>query len=304
MKKLNTITFALLLVAALSCSGNKKNKTTDTAEAFLSVSGTYEAVVPSTLANASAAYTLIALSDKGEYELYRKVVGDANSHLSKGNFEVQGDSVKLLHNPETELFIVKNDQLVLGETIFQKISAGGALESEYKLFSIKENKSGEIVQVTLYTKEAEGYAEFEFNGNAYKLKEDAESTQERLFTDGSTLLVWNIVDPAPLADYQPLLKIGSAEHTFTLVSPINRHFVAKEGESTPNSYDVLYFNLTPGKSFVKLLSETASITLPQTEASAKTAEYAQDGISWSISNKNVATLTVNGRSSDYLEVGK
>ena len=68
---------------------------------------------------------------------------------------------------------------------------------------------------------------------------------------------------------------------------------------------MVYYN-DGNRALVKLLCPDLAhcYTLPQTEASAKTAVYADDKVEWSIDNENRATLRVDGKVYTYKAAGE
>ena len=84
------------------------------------------------------------------------------------------------------------------------------------------------------------------------------------------------------------------------------------GVSSSSSFELavaeifnVYYN-DGNRALVKLLCPDLAhcYTLPQTEASAKTAVYADDKVEWSIDNENRATLRVDGKSCTYKAAGE
>ena len=87
---------------------------------------------------------------------------------------------------------------------------------------------------------------------------------------------------------------------FTVLSPVNYIYIASGEPDLTKSFDVLYLNGEEG-SEVKLLNPVYKycFTLPQVEASAKTAEYYNNGVEWS-STLQGASLSVGGQTYKYI----
>lgn len=302
MKKLSKMMFVLLAVASMAaCTGNKQNKADNTANAdstqVTNYAGTYEGVMPA--ADCPGIYTLLAVNENGEYEMFQKYLERVGTYVSKGKFELKGDTIKLMEDAGF-MFKVSGNKLSLNDISLNKISEEKQLAAEYKTAIMKEDKSGTNVDVAVYTAGKESYAEFTFDGKNYKLKENMQNTQEKEFTDGTATFKWNVLDPAPMPDYKPTLMLKDKKYTFTMISPANDIYVTKDKTAPAAGFDVLYLNAAD-KPMVKLLSASSIYTLPQTEASAKTAIYSKDSITWDMRNNRTAVLDVKGKKYQYAE---
>lgn len=286
----------------LACNGKKQGNegSTKSSKDLITWDGTYEGVMPAS--DCPGIYTLLALSKEGEFAMFQKYLEHSGTYVTKGKFEwvPDGDTIVFSDNDRTR-FLVSENMLSINDIAFIKISDENKLNDVYRCSSIKEDKGGKNYEVKIYSDEKTSYAEFEFNDKKYILKQDAENTQETVFTDGEASLTWNILDPAPLDNYKPTFNDGKNNYTFTVLSPSNRLFAAKDDTAPVKSFDVLYFNPEKGKSFVKLLNSEAKNchTLPQIEASAKTAVYEKEGIRWMHGNKNEAIFYINGEEYAY-----
>ena len=305
MKQLTKFLTAAFVAAALvACTGAKKqsNEPVKTAKDTLAWSGTYEGVMPA--ADCPGIYTLLALNNDGNYEMYQKYLERNSSYVSKGELEwnVSGDTLFLLSNERMPLQVSK-DALMNGNITLSRVSDKDNLEDAYTKYLIKEDKSGDNYLVEIYTEGNTTYAEFEFNNQKYKLKQDMDDSQMYKFTDAAASLNWNILDPAPMANYKPTLTLDGKVYTFSMLSPTNEVLSTSDSNAPVKGFDVLYMN-NEGKSFVKLLSSQVNhcYTLPQIEASAKTAVYEKDGVEWSTDNKKGAVLIIDGKEYKYKEM--
>lgn len=299
------LTAALVAAALIACTGAKKqgNEPVKTAKDTLTWSGTYEGVSPA--ADCPGIYTLLALNDKGEYQLYEKYLERTAVFVSKGTIEwnASGDSIAFLPN-KTMLYKVENGVLSGGLVKLSRVSDEKTLSASYTTELIKDRVTGNNVPVSIYFNGDKSMADFRFDGKDYSLPQATDNTQEMEFASDGVSLVWNISDPAPLPDFKPQLTIDGKVHNFTHLSPVNSIYMTDNADAPAKAFDVLYFNIEDGKSFVKLMSAEPGkyYTLPLTSASAKTADYEKDGVKWSTDNKKGAVLNMDGKEYKYKEM--
>lgn len=299
------LTVAFLATALVACTGAKKqgSETVKTAKDTLTWSGTYEGVSPA--ADYPGIYTLLALNDKGEYQLYEKYLERTAVFVSKGTIEwnASGDSIAFLPN-KTMLYKVEKGTLSGGMVQLSRISDEKTLSASYTTELIKDRITGNNVPVSIYFNGDKSVADFHFDGKDYSLPQVTDNTQEMEFANEGVTLVWNISDPAPLPDFKPQLTIDGKVHKFTHVSPANSMYVTDNANAPAKAFDVMYFNIEDGKSFAKLISAEPGkyYTLPLTSASAKTADYEKDGVEWSTDNKKGAVLIIDGKEYKYKEM--
>ncbi len=301
-----TFLVAVVAIGLVACTGNnQKNNSTapdmHTAKISLDWEGTYEGIMP--CADCPGIYALLALDDDGTYEMYEKYLERNAVFVSKGKFEWNAteDSVRLLTDGNM-VFHVGENELSTGNFRFTRISDDEDLSDSFTEYILKDDATGEDAEVEIYFENNATVADLSFNGKEYKLKENREIGQERVFADGSTSLAWEILDPAPQPDYKPTLTVDGKKYTFTRVTPLNYLFVTDDASAPVKGFDVTYFNTEEGKSFVQLLSSDMNntYTLPQTEASAKTAVYEKDGVQW-LSGDDKATLKTAGKEIVYTQ---
>ena len=308
MKQLAKIlTASIVAVLLFACTGNKKqsDEPVKTAKDTLSWSGTYEGVVPA--ADCPGIYTLLALNDNGDYQLYEKYLERATVSLSKGTVEwnASGDSIALLPN-QTMLYKVTDGALLGGTDQLTRINDESTLSPSYTTELIKDDETGDNLSIAIYSNGERSFAEFNFDGKDYSLQQVSDNTQKIEFTADGVTLDWNVSDPAPLHDFKPQLKIDGKVHNFTHISPVNSIYITDNADAPVKGFDVTYFHIEEGKSFVKLMSAEPGqcYTLPLTEASAKTADYEKEEVKWSTDNKNGAVLSIDGKEYQYKEIGK
>ncbi|HBO39027.1 MAG TPA: hypothetical protein DD638_10230 [Pasteurellaceae bacterium] len=266
--------------------------------------GTYEGIMPIANDPETPAYTLLALSQNGEYEMFQKQIERIGTYASKGKFhwDASQNSLTLTANENIQLQLSENS-LKNKEGILNRISNEENINEAYFSYLVKHNQSGENYTIKIYSEGESEYAEFEFKEKKYKLKVDLDNSQEQVFRDGDVYLAWNIIDPAPIANYNPTFYDGKETHTFTMLSPTNVIYQAEKDDAPVKTFDVLYFNHERGKSFVKLMSSNIlyQYTLNQTEASAKTASYESDAVKWHLDNNRKATFIINNIEHQYAE---
>lgn len=303
MTKLSKTIFVwLAAISVVACTGKKQNSensaTTADSTKVINYAGNYECVMPA--ADCPGIYTVLSLNENGEYEMYQKYLERVGSFVTKGKFEVKGDSIKLLEEYGYVLKVAEN-KLILQDITLNKCSDEQQLPVECRFSTMKEDKGGANIDVAIYTIGNDEFAEFTFEGTNYKLKADRNNTQESIFTDSTSTLAWNIIDPAPLVDYKPQLTLKDKKYSFTMLNPVNYLYVAKDKAASITGLDVLYLNGKDDKRLVKLLGSSTIYTLPQVEASSKTAIYEKDSIVWDVRNNRTAVLDVKGKKSEYAE---
>ena len=299
------LTLAFAAASLVACTGTKKqnNEIVKMAKDTLTWSGTYEGVSPA--ADCPGIYTLLALNDKGEYQLYEKYLERAAVFVSKGTIEwnASGDSIAFLPN-KTMVYKVENDVLSGDRVQLTRVSDEKTLSESYTTELIKNNTTGDNIPVSIYFDGDKSMADFRFDGKDYSLPQATDNTQEMEFAADGVSLVWNISDPAPLPDFKPQLTIDGKAHNFTHISPVNIIYLTDNADAPAKAFDVMYFNIEDGKAFVKLMSAEPGkyYTLPLTSASAKTADYEKDGVKWSTDNKKGAVLSMDGKEYKYMEM--
>ena len=294
--------YACIAIILLLCSHQKKNSQliTKVNNTIGYQYGTYEGVLKES--NHHSYYVQLSLDSMGNYELYEKRIGGLISNFNKGKITTHiHNEILNLELGEGLVFAVNGVALRNDKLELKFISTSQSINPSYYNYVIKDNHSGNNYTIKIYSESGIKYAEFEFKGKQYKLPVNNENSQEIEFTNDVERFWWNINDPAPLADYQPVFYNGKEEYVFTLLSP-SIFFYRAEDESSPiNSLDVLYYNPEQGNSFVRIVSEniTYCYELQQTEASSKTGTYEANEVEWHANNKNEATLNIRGHKFSY-----
>lgn len=297
--------YAFVPFLLLSCTQAKKNgssKKTTVSNTIDYVYGTYEGVLEDE--NSTSCYMLLALDSIGNYELYEKEIGTIGSSFYRGKVTTH------LHNEVLNLQLreglemaMDGDILKNGKVKLRLTSREQSINPAYYNFIMKEDCTGSNYVVTIYTEDGIEYADFEFKGKMHKLKINNDNSQEIEYASSTGYLRWNIIDPAPLANYPLLFYDGRYFYRFTLLSPTNLFYKAKN-ESTPiDNLDVLYCNPEKERSFVRIISTNPDYCyeLQQTEASAKTGFYESKMIKWYTNTNNEASLNFDGNTYVYVD---
>ncbi len=303
MKTFKRIILIFMAVSfTLACNSKKQNNSviSQTIKDSIQWEGTYEGVLPA--ADCPGIYTLLAIDDDGKYEMFEKYLERDGFFVTKGRFEWNAteDTIYLLTDSKIA-FAVQDKKLVTPNSVLERVSSEEDLDDAYTAYCVKDDKTGKNYDVEVYSKGNVTFAEIEIDDKDYKLKKESKNDKECVFTDGTATLKWNTS-----GNYRPQFTDGKNTYNFTLLGPGNILYEAKDSNAPINTLDVMYFNPDKHKSFVKLLSPNAEncYTLIQTEASAKTAVYKKDGITWETKVNNEAILDINGQKYVYTKVNK
>ena len=274
----------LLLVIFISCHSNSsksdKNLDIETPENTFDWQGTYEGVFPA--ADAAGQYVLLAI-DSTSYERACKFIDRPGIYVSMGKIKWNsaGDSLTLL--ADHEKFKVHDGMLIIGDFDLVKINDEVKLPRLFITQTLKDDKTGKNAVLEQYSVGQRELANFYFDGKTYKLKRDERNVQKMEYTDGRVKLFLQKLNSDTIQwDIHPVLIDDKDTCHFTVLSPVNDIYVATGTPQLIHSFDVLYLNGDEG-SEVKLLNPEYKycFTIPQIGASAKTAEYYNNGIVWS-----------------------
>ena len=304
MKKIIHLCFSLFIIYLLAaCAHNQKHKDVadvdiQTPENTLDWHGSYEGIMPS--ADCPGIYVLLAI-DTTTYEMASKYIDRPGINISMGNIKwnVGGDSLTLLADHHT--YLVNGGALYLGEFQLTKINDDVKLPRLLMTQTLKNDKSGENAVLEQYSVGHRHLANFYFDDKTYKLKLDDKNIHQKEYSDGDVKLLLQKLDTKNIQwDIHPVFINNKDTCHFTVLSPVNEIYIASGDPELTKSFDVLYLNGEEG-SEVKLLNPVYKycFTLPQVEASAKTAEYYNDGVVWS-STLQGASLSVGVQTYKYI----
>lgn len=303
MKKVIHFSFLLLFVSLFFACGNT-NKHKDVAdidiqtpENTLDWHGSYEGIMPS--ADCPGIYVLLAI-DTTTYEMARKYIDRPGIDISMGNIKWNsgGDSLTLLADHRT--YRVDGGTLNKGEFQLTKVNDAVKLPKLLMSQTLKNDKSGENAVLEQYSVGHRHLAKFYFDDKIYKLKLDDNNSHQKEYSDGKVKLLLQKLDTnKPQWDVHPVFIDDKDTCRFTVLSPVNEIYIAIGDRVLTKSFDVLYLNGEEG-SEVKLLNPLYKFcfTLPQVQASAKTAEYYNNGVVWS-STLGGASLSIGTQTYKY-----
>lgn len=278
----------LLLILAITACGSKKEQPTQ----VVSYNGTYETVIPA--ADGPGIYIRLAISGEG-YSLYEKYLTEEGAFVSYGKLKdltdkgfVIGDNMKI--------DIKEDGALTCQDKDFTKISEDTVLAKPLVTTVYKDDKTGNDLEVEVYTQDGKQYAKVEYEGTKYELMADGEADVK-----DATVFANDKVSLKLATKGQSSLTVGkeSTPVTLTQLGPNYATYVTEEKEAEP-LFDVVYVN-DEENSFVLLLSADSKqcYQLERKEASAKTAVYGDEKVEWATKVDKSATLTVNGKTVKY-----
>ena len=303
MKTFKRIILIFMAVSfTLACNSKKQNNSviSQTIKDSIQWEGTYEGVLPA--ADCPGIYTLLAIDDDGKYEMFEKYLERDGFFVTKGGFEWNAteDTIYLLTDSKIA-FAVQDKKLVTPNSFLERVCGEDDLDDAYTAHCVKDDKTGRNYDVEIYSKDKAVVAEIEIDDKDYTLKKESENDKECVFSDGTATLKWNVS-----GNYKPQFTDGRNTYNFTLLGPGNVIYEAIDDNAPVKTLVVMFFNPEEEKSFVKILTPKAEncYTLTQTEASAKTAVYKKDGITWETKVNNEAGLDINGHTYGYKNIKK
>lgn len=265
-----------------------------------SCDGTYEGIIPA--ADCPGIYMLLAI-DGDSYELMEKYVTRFETYVTYGTVETTEGNGTLRLDNGMELKL-SNGNMQCGDQILNYFSSDKQLPDIYTQVYLKEYQTGEDATFKLYEKNHQRYAELKFREKTHILTLNAnDPAADEYANDCKSLKIL----PETELHYlhrKLFFNDGTDIYTFVQVGPTNCLYkrMEKETDDVPLLWDALYYN--DGKqAFVKLIPATSGdcYTLPLTEASAKTATYADSTAEWQLDNRKNGILTVHGKKHIYAE---
>ena len=303
MRKAICYWVSLLFIGLLFSCGGKRPLSEETADAqtpenTFDWQGTYEGVIPA--ADCPGIYVLLAV-DSGHYQCAYKYIERAGIYVSKGKIKWNeaGDSIALVGNHVA--YKVEGGLLRNGISLLNKISNTLVLPNLLINQTLKDNKTGENAVLQQYSMGQKQYADLYFKNKVYKMRRDEKITHQVEYVDDKAKLQFKPNEAKFRLGDIPVFIDDKDTCDFTVLSPVDEIYVAKGKPSVTSSFDVLYLNGEEG-SEVKLLNPQYKycFTLPQIEASAKTAEYYSNGVMWS-SGLHGATFTLGDQQYQFVQ---
>lgn len=260
--------------------------------------GIYEGIL--TAADCPGIYVLLAVNGD-KYELLEKYIAHPETFISYGSIKRNGSTLYLDNDMQ---FNYKNDTLSCQNINFRQISTQTELPDIYTSQLLKENQSGEDATIKLYTQTEQQYAHFYFRDTEYILKRNLQndSINEYTNTKNHIQVSLSILPSSSLQEF--IFRKDTTTFLLTQLTPTNcnYHIIGKKEDDIPLFWDVTYYN-DGQQAFVKLLNTSLEhcYTLPQTEASAKTATYTDGIVEWQLHNNQSATLIIHNKKYQYKE---
>lgn len=263
--------------------------------------GTYEGVLPA--ADCPGFYIMLSI-DGDKYELMEKYIQHSEIYLTYGELKTMrhGECLALDNNMEVEF---RDNGVWCRNTLLQPCSDKKEIPKIYVTQLLKEYQSGEEASLKLYEKKGKRYADFCFNAKKYTLMLDTENMQMNEYVSGNNSLIMLPNTDKELLPGSVLFSDGAETYTFALLTPVNCIYslVGTAPSGVPSFLDVMYYN-DGEQAFVKLIHIASRdlYTLPQTEASAKTAVYTNGIVEWQMGNQQNGTLIIQNQKFMYKEV--
>lgn len=261
--------------------------------------GIYEGILPT--ADSSGVYVMLAINGE-KYELLEKNIAQPETFITYGGVEEKGEQ---LHLDNQMQFTSHPQGLLYQKTSLKRISDQNELPEIYLSLLLKEDQSGEDAFIKLYSQKSKQYADFNFRNNKYRLELSLHNDSVNEYSNPTQHV--KLSQPiSQLSSFQEFIfRNDTAAYTFTQLSPTNCLYLlaGEKGEKkAPSFLNVIYYN-DDQQAFVKLLHPMLShcYTLPQTEASAKTAIYTDGETEWQLHNDQRATLVIHQHKYQYVE---
>lgn len=290
MNKILQLGFAGIMLVLSACKSSP------------SYDGTYEGIVPA--ADCPGIYILLTI-DGNKYELLEKYIMHSETFITYGETLKSQENNTLCMDNEMELKLSENSLFYQGMPL-KRISAQKKLPEIYTTQFLKEYKTGEDANVKFYSLKDQRYADFHFKGKEYKLKLNPENNAIDEYSDANNSLSISFEKQTLPSTGKISFNDGTNVYTFAQLSPTSCIYNINKDENTdstiPSAFDVTYYN--DGKqNFAKLIDANCEhyYTLPQTEASAKTATYTDRKTTWMLGNQKNGILIIGNKKHQYKE---
>lgn len=264
--------------------------------------GTYEGILPA--ADCPGIYILLAINSN-KYELLEKYITHPGTSITYGDIKTSyysrkqqlDNGIKLTPSDSGKVLLYQNRAL-------KYISPQKKLPEIYTSQSFKENESGKDATLKIYSQNGKQYANFYFNDLEYNLEQNLQDNATEEYIKPGSDLKLQLKCQEKSSDKELVFHNGTVSYNFASLTPTNCFYtLISNGESdVPSFLDVIYYtdNL---QALVKLIgiSPEHCYTLPQTDASAKTAIYTDGKTEWQLGNHQNATLIINQKKYQYKE---
>lgn len=264
--------------------------------------GIYEGILPAS--DCPGIYVLLAINGN-KYELLEKHITRPGTFITYGNIETHYHSQSLLLDNRMQLTPSGNGKMLQCQAItLRRISPQKGLPEICISQLFKENQTGENATLRIYSRRGKQYADFYFNNQEYTLEKSWENNSTEEYIKPQSDIRLRLQSQTTVSDKKLEFYNGKASYDFTLLTPTNTLYTltGKKDNNAPSFLDVIYYT-DEYRILVKLISTSPEYcyTLPQTEASAKTAIYTDGKTEWQLRNHQNATLIINNRRYEYKE---
>lgn len=261
-----------------------------------SIDGTYETILTS--ANSTGKYMLLCI-DGNKYELLEKYITRPEMFITRGEIKGNGRN-GILHLDNQMQLTIHNQSLCFQNIPLRQISQEKKLPKSYTTQIFKEDTSGEDAIVHLYTQQGERHADILFMGKTHRLKHSSSNgNNEKYMNSEDSYLICN----ESLENIS--FHVAGNMYTFTRLTPSYCTYKSQspKNDHIPPLIDAIYYN-DGEQAFVKLITNDINhcYTLPQQEASAKTAIYSNEKAEWQFGNQQNASLLLDGEKYKYQEL--
>lgn len=278
--------FAGLMLALMSCSSP-------------SFDGTYEGVLPA--ADCPGVYVLLTVNGD-KYELLEKYLLHPETFVTYGKVESADGGRGLRLDNRMELKVEDGNLMCQGITL-KRISSETFLPEFYKSVTLKDYQTGEDVVIRFYEREEKKYADFSLGDKDYKLKLEMQNDSVSEYRNGESCL--KLLAGENASSRQALFDCPEGVYSLAQITPTYVAYTltgSKGNSDVPAFYDALYYNEDTAACVKLITADPAQCyTLPQTEASAKTAVYTDGKVEWNLGNYRNATLVIDGNIYNYKE---
>lgn len=264
--------------------------------------GTYEGILPA--ADCPGIYVLLAINGN-KYELLEKYITHPGTFITYGDIKTSYYSRNLQLDNDIKLTPSNSSKALICENMTMRyISPKKELPKIYVSQSFKENESGEDATLRIYSQNGKRYAKFYFNDLEYNLEQNLQNDSTEEYIKPEIALKLQLKYQEKSLEKKLIFHNDTVSYNFAPLTPTNCFYTLIEnGEGdAPSFLDVIYYTDNQ-QALVKLISLSPEhcYTLPQTNASAKTAIYTDGKTEWQLGNHQNATLIINQKKYHYKE---
>lgn len=271
---LGLATFTLFGVA--SCSSEKKTSET------VDLKGTYQVMLPA--ADGPGHYLMVAFNGN-HYQLFEKYLSETTPFVSMGEVSNTTDSTFQVGELT---FLRKGNDLLLQDSVMQKLSEDTLLQDMYVKTYMKADKTGENIELSIMRHGEKKLVALKKADKQYTLNYKEDSNDSEVYSDGKvTLMLKQGKELTGTMD-------DGTKTTLTLLTPTTRQYKGTGNDEV--YYEALYYTGEVGGTVHLFGADLKhSYILPQKEAAAHAAEYSDGKTTWKTDPNANATLTSGGK---------